>query len=258
MTRKSIVTVVCLLAISLASSAGAQNYCPADTIVTASPAVGEELYVPPVGVDDWDRNARNISAVCRGEATPKGTTLPGTCTVGTIFFGTDAAAGSNLFGCTSTDFWTLLSGGGSGGSAIEIVDLQKSSAQSIPNDTFTDLTWETEREDVEGYHAANADEIIIPVGKAGVFQIECGVAFASGAGDKLISIWIGSTGAGVTIANQRTPDTGAANFTNLAVSRVRRLPDGERVACSVYQTSGGALNANAINQTFMVVTRLGD
>ena len=38
------------------------------------------------------------------------TTAPGTCTVGNIFFDSDATAGSNLFGCTAADTWTLLGG----------------------------------------------------------------------------------------------------------------------------------------------------
>lgn len=39
------------------------------------------------------------------------TTAPGTCTVGDLFFDSDASAGSNLFGCTSTDTFTALGGG---------------------------------------------------------------------------------------------------------------------------------------------------
>jgi hypothetical protein len=42
-----------------------------------------------------------------------GTTAPTKCTVGQVFFDSDATAGSNWFGCTTTDNWTLL-GGGSG------------------------------------------------------------------------------------------------------------------------------------------------
>jgi len=45
---------------------------------------------------------------------PNGTTAPGTCTVGMVFFDTDATAGSNWYGCTATNTWTLM--GGSGGS----------------------------------------------------------------------------------------------------------------------------------------------
>lgn len=47
---------------------------------------------------------------------PKGTTPPATCTVGQVFFDSDATPGSNWFGCTSASpaTWTLLGGGGSG------------------------------------------------------------------------------------------------------------------------------------------------
>jgi hypothetical protein len=52
-----------------------------------------------------------------GAATTKphksGTTAPGTCSVGETFFDTDATAGSNLYGCTATNVWTLQGGGGS-------------------------------------------------------------------------------------------------------------------------------------------------
>jgi hypothetical protein len=44
-----------------------------------------------------------------------GTSLPATCQVGQLFFNSVAAAGSNLYGCTATNTWTLQSGGGSTG-----------------------------------------------------------------------------------------------------------------------------------------------
>ncbi len=37
----------------------------------------------------------------------RGTTLPATCTVGQVFFKTDATAGQNFYGCSSTDTWTV-------------------------------------------------------------------------------------------------------------------------------------------------------
>lgn len=49
---------------------------------------------------------------------PKATSLPATCTIGMIFFDSDATAGVNLYGCTASNTWTLLGdGSGSGGSA---------------------------------------------------------------------------------------------------------------------------------------------
>lgn len=46
---------------------------------------------------------------------PRGTALPGTCSVGQQFFLTTAPAGRNLYGCTASNTWTLLGDGGGGG-----------------------------------------------------------------------------------------------------------------------------------------------
>lgn len=44
-----------------------------------------------------------------------GTTIPATCAPGQMFFLSTAAAGSNLYGCTASNIWTLESGGSGGG-----------------------------------------------------------------------------------------------------------------------------------------------
>lgn len=38
--------------------------------------------------------------------------LPGTCTVGDLYFATDATAGSNIYGCTTTNVWSVIGGSG--------------------------------------------------------------------------------------------------------------------------------------------------
>lgn len=47
---------------------------------------------------------------------PNGTTVPGTCSIGMIYFDNDATAGVNLYGCTASNTWTLLGDGGGAGS----------------------------------------------------------------------------------------------------------------------------------------------
>lgn len=49
---------------------------------------------------------------------PNGTAVPGTCSVGMLYFDNDATAGVNLYGCTATNTWTLLGDGGGGGGAV--------------------------------------------------------------------------------------------------------------------------------------------
>ena len=43
---------------------------------------------------------------------PVGTTLPGTCSTGAMFFKSDAEPGANLYACVATNTWALESGGG--------------------------------------------------------------------------------------------------------------------------------------------------
>jgi hypothetical protein len=46
---------------------------------------------------------------------PVGSILPTNCSVGGMFFKSDAAAGANLYGCVSTNTWAAQAGSGSGG-----------------------------------------------------------------------------------------------------------------------------------------------
>ena len=45
-----------------------------------------------------------------GSSVNAGSTLPATCTVGQLFFNTAAAAGSNLYGCTAANTYTVIGG----------------------------------------------------------------------------------------------------------------------------------------------------
>lgn len=52
-----------------------------------------------------------------------GTTLPASCQTGQLFFKSDATAGSNLYGCTATNAWSVQSGGAPGAPATMISQL---------------------------------------------------------------------------------------------------------------------------------------
>lgn len=56
----------------------------------------------------------DISGKTSTKPVKTGTTAPGTCSVGELFYDTDATAGQNLFGCTATNTWTQLGGSGGG------------------------------------------------------------------------------------------------------------------------------------------------
>jgi hypothetical protein len=62
---------------------------------------------------DLRTQSKSVNFTAANSTSPfqAGTTLPVTCTVGQAFFETNSAAGLNLFGCTATNSWTLLSAG---------------------------------------------------------------------------------------------------------------------------------------------------
>lgn len=73
----------------------------------------DTAYVPSkTGTNTWT-GANSFAGASATAPAQTGTSLPATCTVGDQYFKSDATAGSNLYGCTSTNTWTLL-GGSSG------------------------------------------------------------------------------------------------------------------------------------------------
>lgn len=50
----------------------------------------------------------------------RGTTVPTNCAIGQLFFDTDATAGSNIYGCTAANTWTLM-GSGAGTVVADLV-----------------------------------------------------------------------------------------------------------------------------------------
>ena len=83
---------------------------------------------------DLQAQSRNVDFSTSAATRPlkSGTVLPGACAIGDMFFLTSAAAGANLYGCASTNSWTLESsaGGGSGFTANQLADLAVSRGSS--------------------------------------------------------------------------------------------------------------------------------
>lgn len=72
---------------------------------------------------DLQAQARNVDFSTAATTRPmkSGPTLPATCSVGEMFFQTNAPAGANLYGCAAANAWTLesTSGGGGGGGSVQ-------------------------------------------------------------------------------------------------------------------------------------------
>lgn len=56
----------------------------------------------------------DFSAAANTKPAKTGSALPSSCQTGEMFFKTGAPAGSNIYGCVSTNTWALQAGGGSG------------------------------------------------------------------------------------------------------------------------------------------------
>ncbi len=86
---------------------------------------------------DGARQVRNIDFGNAAATRPvkSGTNVPANCAVGELFYKTDAIAGANLYGCTASDSWTVLSGGPAtfvpGNSTIVAVTDQGTGAQLL-------------------------------------------------------------------------------------------------------------------------------
>ena len=124
--------------------------------------------------------------------------------------------------------------------------LTNSAAQSIANNTYTALTFNTESLDTDGFHSTstNTNRITIPAGKAGKYLITVMATFTANAvGSRELFLLVNDTSPSGTATRFSTEDQPNASFnSSLVGSLVLDLTVGDYVNASVYQASGGALN----------------
>lgn len=117
-----------------------------------------------------------------------------------------------------------------------------SAAISIPHDTATTLTFNSEQYDTTSLHstASNTGRLTAPV--AGKYLITAHVVFAgvAAAGLRYVSLVLNST---TNLATQQV-NQDSTNPSFLSVASVYPLAAGDYVTTVVLQTSGGALNVN--------------
>lgn len=77
--------------------------------------------VATLGLTNTFTGRQDASGAASTAPSKVGTTPPATCTLGDQFFDSDATAGSNLFGCTATNTWTVQTGGAGGAPAFSAV-----------------------------------------------------------------------------------------------------------------------------------------
>lgn len=128
--------------------------------------------------------------------------------------------------------------------------------QSIPNNTVTALTFNSERADTDTIHDTATNNSRLTCKTAGVYQISAHVGYASNTtGYRVLQLTVNGT---TTIASEVvTPVTGVP--TRLTVTSLYALAVNDYVEAQAFQTSGGALNTEQVanySPEFMMV-RLG-
>jgi hypothetical protein len=118
--------------------------------------------------------------------------------------------------------------------------------QTISNNTFTDLTWNTEIFDTDEFHSTttNTARMTIPTGKGGYYRVTCRAYWnaASATGRRVVSIFKNGT----RWNNGGQPgDTSAGPA--VTTSQIMNLVAGDYITMAVYQNSGGNMDIYRID-----------
>ena len=184
---------------------------------------------------------------------PDSASLPGTCTVGQVYFLTGVTAGSNWYGCTATNTWTQL--GGSGGGTINWARSYQTASQTIPVSASTDLTFDTnDPNNTAGIHSTtvNPAEFIAP--STGPFAGSCSSTTTSTAGGALyITVLWHHSGTDIEVGTGSEVNPGGSGGPLVVAPWSAYMTAGDYVHCQVYSVSGITTpgSGNLTQMTFM-------
>jgi hypothetical protein len=99
-------------------------------VAAALAAAGLAAAQTQVDLKSQSKNV-NFSAASGVIPFPTGTVLPASCPEGSMFFNLSAPAGSNLYGCTAVNTWSLEAGGGGGGATVGVFTVQQASSTAV-------------------------------------------------------------------------------------------------------------------------------
>lgn len=119
--------------------------------------------------------------------------------------------------------------------------LTNSGAQTLSNTTITDITFDTEAIDTDGFHStsSNTARITIPTGKGGKYLIIARLGFA-GNNTGARAMWINkNNGTYIAYCSSAPP---ASDVTTVQATQIADLVAGDYLTIAGYQGSGGNLN----------------
>jgi len=210
------------------------------TVNTALFAAGDIVFIQNIGAGTCTVTAgtATVTTSCSLALTQwEGGQLYFTSTSASIFFDYFQSGGSTAFvGCRVTQSPTA--------------------SQAIANNTGTDITFNSESFDTDGFHdtSTNTARITIPTGKGGKYAINAHVEWASNAvSTRNIYIYKNNTS---SLASQF--QSAQASDMGMEVNTLANLVAGDYITLQVYQSSGGSLNVNKSDNTgYFSVTYLG-
>jgi len=116
--------------------------------------------------------------------------------------------------------------------------LQKSVSQSVANNSYVALTFQTESVDVGGYHSGTSSKIIIPAGKAGTYLFTGQVTYATAASGLRFCVFY-KNGSVVATGNSHF---GSTTWDTTTGTLIITLAVADEMELYARQTSGGALD----------------
>ena len=169
-----------------------------------------------------------------------------TTTTGDIIYASAANTPARL-GIGSTDQVLKVSGGlpvwGAAPAASFVgCSLTQGSAQSISNTTQTDLTFDTEQFDTDGFHSTstNTASITIPSSKGGYYLVTARVSYASNSTGTR-GLWLLKNGA-TYIGTCFSQPVSTGDITTVQINAIVNLVATDYITMNAYQGSGGSLN----------------
>ena len=119
-----------------------------------------------------------------------------------------------------------------------------SGAISVPNNTLTDLTFDSEYWDTGGMHSTSVNTGRLTCVTPGYYLLIGQVEFAVAAGGRRQLLIVLSGATTIAVVENDSAIAGVVNH-NIQISTIHLLNTGDYVSLRVFQTSGGALNVNA-------------
>jgi hypothetical protein len=136
--------------------------------------------------------------------------------------------------------------------------LEKTDAQAIPLNTWTDMTWNVDLSDNFAFHAANSASITVPAGQGGTYLVTARLSMTGAGGVPQGVAFNRVSGSAPTgrLAQclHRTIVAGLGTSGCLHLETIQALAAGD--VCTVQAWNGAAATDTTLNYTFVELTKL--